>query len=52
MRIATLEGQQNELATALEDPAAYESGGNAVVITNRCTDLSCFSLLILPVLVS
>jgi hypothetical protein len=37
MKIAALEGQQKELAAALEDPAAYESGGRATAI-NR--DLS------------
>ena len=37
VKIATLEGQQKELATALEDPAAYEPGGRAIAI-NR--DLS------------
>ena len=37
MKIAGLEGQQKELAAALEDPAAYESGGRAIAI-NR--DLS------------
>ena len=37
MKIAALEGQQKELAAALEDPAAYEPGGRAIAI-NR--DLS------------
>src|SRR6184192_842066 len=37
MKIATLEGQQKELASALEDPAAYQPGGHATAI-NR--DLS------------
>jgi ATP-binding cassette subfamily F protein 3 len=37
MKIAALEGQQKELLAALEDPAAYESGGRATAI-NR--DLS------------
>ena len=36
-KIAALEGQQKELAAALEDPAAYEPGGRATAI-NR--DLS------------
>ena len=36
-KIAALEGQQKELAAALEDPAVYESGGRATAI-NR--DLS------------
>jgi ATP-binding cassette subfamily F protein 3 len=31
-KIAALEGQQKELAAALEDPAAYGPGGNAVAI--------------------
>ncbi|MGH7984033.1 MAG: ABC-F family ATP-binding cassette domain-containing protein, partial [Candidatus Udaeobacter sp.] len=37
MKIAALEGQQKELAVALEDPTAYEPGGRATAI-NR--DLS------------
>src|SRR5207248_5549273 len=37
MKIAALEGQQKELAAALEDPAAYTPGGRAIAI-NR--DLS------------
>jgi ATP-binding cassette subfamily F protein 3 len=37
MKIAALEGQQKELAAALEDPAAYTRGGHATAI-NR--DLS------------
>jgi len=37
MKIAALEGQQKELAAALEDPAAYHPGGKATAI-NR--DLS------------
>jgi ATP-binding cassette, subfamily F, member 3 len=37
MKIAALEGQQKELAAALEDPAAYTPGGRATAI-NR--DLS------------
>ena len=36
-KIAALEGQQKELAAALEDPAAYTPGGRAIAI-NR--DLS------------
>jgi ATP-binding cassette, subfamily F, member 3 len=43
MKIATLEGQQKELTAALEDPAAYEAGGRAVVINRDlaavCDDL-------------
>jgi ATP-binding cassette, subfamily F, member 3 len=34
-RIATLEGQQKELVAALENPAAYESGGRAVAINRE-----------------
>jgi len=37
MKIAALEGQQKELAAALEDPAAYTPSGQATAI-NR--DLS------------
>ena len=37
MKIAALEGQQKELAAALEDPAVYTPGGSATAI-NR--DLS------------
>jgi ATP-binding cassette subfamily F protein 3 len=40
MKIAALEGQQKELAAALEDPAAYTAGGRATAI-NR--DLSAVS---------
>jgi len=40
MKIAALEGQQKELAAALEDPAAYTPGGHATAI-NR--DLSAVS---------
>jgi ATP-binding cassette subfamily F protein 3 len=32
MKIAALEGQQKELAAALEDPAAYQPGGRAIAI--------------------
>src|SRR3989440_1046772 len=32
MKIAALEGQQKELAAALEDPAAYQPGGRATAI--------------------
>jgi len=39
-KIAALEGQQKELASALEDPAAYQPGGSATAI-NR--DLSAVS---------
>ena len=37
MQFAALEGQQRELAAALEDPAAYSPGGHTTAI-NR--DLS------------
>ena len=40
MQFAALEGQQTELAAALEDPAAYTPGGRATAI-NR--DLSAVS---------
>jgi ATP-binding cassette subfamily F protein 3 len=40
-KIAALEGQQKELAAALEDPATYKSGGSATTI-NR--DLSALTL--------
>ena len=40
MQFAALEGQQKELAAALEDPAAYTPGGRATTI-NR--DLSAVS---------
>jgi ATP-binding cassette subfamily F protein 3 len=35
MKIAALEGQQKELASALEDPAAYQPGGRAVAINRE-----------------
>ena len=35
MKIAALEGRQKELVAALEDPAAYESGGRAVAINRE-----------------
>ena len=34
MKIAALEGQQKELAAALEDPAAYQPGGRAIAINH------------------
>ena len=38
MKIAALEGQQKELAAALEDPAVYELGGRATAINRElCT---------------
>ena len=42
-QIAILEGRQKELAAALEDPAAYEAGGNAIAI-NRDLAAVCDSL--------
>src|SRR6266403_284271 len=35
MKIAALEGQQRELVTALEDPAAYQPGGCAVALNRE-----------------
>jgi ATP-binding cassette subfamily F protein 3 len=35
MRIVALEGRQRELATALEDPAAYEKGGAAMELNRE-----------------
>jgi ABC transporter C-terminal domain len=35
MKIAALEGQQRELVSALEDPAAYQPGGRAVAINRE-----------------
>lgn len=35
MKIAALEGQQKELVTALEDPAAYQPGGRAVALNRE-----------------
>jgi ATP-binding cassette subfamily F protein 3 len=35
MKIAALEGQQTELVTALEDPAAYQPGGRAVALNRE-----------------
>jgi len=35
MKIAALEGQQKELAAALEDPAAYQPGGRATAINRN-----------------
>jgi ATP-binding cassette subfamily F protein 3 len=35
MKIAALEGQQKELVAALEDPAAYETGGRAVAVNRE-----------------
>ena len=40
MHIATLEGQQKELAIELEDPAVYESGGRAVAINRELSAVS------------
>src|SRR5256714_3207621 len=35
MKIAALEGQQREVVTALEDPAAYQPGGRAVALNRE-----------------
>jgi ATP-binding cassette subfamily F protein 3 len=40
MHIATLEGQQKELAIELEDPAVYEPGGRAVAINRELSAVS------------
>src|SRR5206468_1621459 len=40
MKIAVLEGQQKELAAALEDPAAYTPGGHATAINRDLSALS------------
>jgi ATP-binding cassette subfamily F protein 3 len=40
MKIAALEGQQKELATALEDPAAYQPGGRATAINRELSALT------------
>jgi hypothetical protein len=40
MKIAALEGQQRELAAALEDPVAYTPGGHATAIKRDLSALS------------
>jgi ATP-binding cassette subfamily F protein 3 len=40
MKIAALEGQQKELAAALEDPATYQPGGSATTINRDLSALS------------
>ena len=40
MKIAALEGQQKELAAALEDPAAYQAGGRATAINRELSALT------------
>jgi len=40
MKIAALEGQQKELAAALEDPAAYQPGGRATAINRELSALT------------
>jgi ATP-binding cassette subfamily F protein 3 len=40
MKIAALEGQQKELAAALEDPAAYTPGGHATAINRDLSTVS------------
>ena len=39
-KIAALEEQQKELAAALEDPATYTPGGNAIAINRDLSALS------------
>jgi ATP-binding cassette, subfamily F, member 3 len=39
-KIAALEGQQKELAAALEDPAAYQPGGSATTINRELSALT------------
>ena len=39
-KIAALEGQQKELAAALEDPATYKSGGSATTINRDLSALT------------
>ena len=39
-KIAALEGQQKELAAALEDPATYQRGGSAIAINRDLSALS------------
>ena len=39
-KIAALEGQQKELAAALEDPATYQPGGRAIAINRDLSALS------------
>jgi len=40
MQFAALEGQQKELAAALEDPAAYSPGGHTTVINRHLCAVS------------
>ena len=40
MQFAALEGQQKELAAALEDPAAYTPGGRATAINRALSAVS------------
>jgi hypothetical protein len=40
MQFPALEGQQKELAAALEDPAAYTPGGHAIAINRDLSALS------------
>src|SRR5436189_3077131 len=40
-KIAALEGQQKELAAALEDPAAYTPGGRAMAINRDLSAVAC-----------
>jgi ATP-binding cassette subfamily F protein 3 len=40
MKIAAVEGQQKEFATALEDPTVYERGGRATAINRELSSLA------------
>ena len=40
MQIATLEGRQRDLTSQLEDPAAYEAGGNAIAINRELSSVA------------
>ena len=40
MKIAALEGQQKELAAALEDPTVYEPGGRATAINRELSSVA------------
>jgi ATP-binding cassette subfamily F protein 3 len=40
MQIASLEGRQKELTAALEEPTAYEAGGNAVALNRELSAVS------------
>ena len=40
MKISALEGQQKELAAALEDPTVYEPGGRGTAINRELSSLA------------